>query len=479
MVCLSRGVSDPMVSWTIVALLFAAAAPLRAADVNAPQVDGTTALHRAAQLGDFEQARRLIKAGANAKGENRYGVTPLSLACATGSLPLVKLLLDAGADPNTTLRGGETALMTAARTGKVGPVKALLAQSAKVNAKERHGQTALMWAAADGHAAVVEVLLAAGAEFKTPLADSGFTPLAFAVREGRTEVVRALLKAGADVNQPLQPHKTSGRGASTGMSPLVLAVENGHFDLAVVLLDAGADPNDQRGGFTALHTLTWVRKPDRGEDGAPAPTGSGTLTSLEFARKLVTHGANVNARLPTGKSGKGILTRKGATPFLLAAGRADLAYMKLLVELGANQALTNSENSTPLMAATGVGNFSPEEEAGTEPEIIDAAQFLLSAGADINAVDNNGETAMHGAAYKNLPKVVHLLAKAGAKISVWNTKNKWGWTPMLIAEGYRLGNFRPSLDTQAALRKVMLDAGVTPPVGGLPVAARVAGPVAP
>ncbi len=81
-----------------------------------------------------------------------------------------------------------------------------------------------MWAAADGHAAVVELLIKAGADFRTPLPDSGFTPLFFAVREGRTEVVRALLKAGADVNETMQPGKTSGKGPRKGTSALILAV---------------------------------------------------------------------------------------------------------------------------------------------------------------------------------------------------------------------------------------------------------------
>ena len=80
----------------------------------------------------------------------------------------------------------------------------------------------------------------------------------------------------------------------------------------------------------------------------------------------------------------------------------------------------------------------------------------------MNAVDENGETAMHGAAYKSLPKVVQLLADKGAKIEVWNRKNKYGWTPLLIAEGYRPGNFKPAAETMAALHRVMA-AGMTPP----------------
>jgi len=432
-----------------------------------------TALHWAAYLDDLETARLLLKAGASPKAENRYGVTPLSLACVNGNTELVASLLGAGADPNTTLRGGETVLMTAARTGKVGPVKILLARGASVEAKERRGQTALMWAAEEGHAAVVEMLLKAGADFRTPLPDSGFTPLFFAAREGRTEVVRSLLKAGADVNEAMQPRKASGKGPRKGTGALMLAVENGHFELAVALLEAGADPNDQRSGFTALHAMTWVRKPNRGEDdGDPPPLGSGNLGTVQFIRKLAEHGADVNARLKNGKGGPGSYNKVGATPFLMAAATADAVYMRLLVELGANPLLGNVDNCTPLMVACGigVGSAAANETAGTEPEVLEAAQLAVELGADVNAVDANGETAMHGAAYKNLPKVVQFLADKGAKIEIWNQKNKYGWTPLLIAEGHRPGNFKPSAETIAALHQVMLAAGVSPPAT-TPVAA--------
>jgi len=444
------------------------------ADVNVPQADGMTALHWAARLDDLETAKLLVNATANAKATNRYGVTPLSLACQNGNTTMVELLLAHGADPNTTLRGGETVLMTAARTGKPGPVRALLARGAKVDAKERRGQTALLWAAADGQAAVVELLLKAGADFRTPLPDSGFTPLFFAARDGRAAVVRVLLKAGADVNATMEPRRPAGKGPGKGTSALLLAVENGHFELALNLIKAGADPNDQRSGFTPLHVMTWVRKPQRGEDdGQPPPLGSGNLSSVQFIRALVKQGADVNAKLKTGQGGAGLFSKVGATPFLMASATADAVYLRLLVELGANPKLANVDNCTPLMVACGigVGSAAANEVAGEEPEVLEAAQLLLKLGADVNAVDANGETAMHGAAYKNLPKVVQFLADQGAKIEVWNKKNKYGWTPLLIAEGHRPGNFKPSAETIAALHNVMLAAGVKPPANAAPAAA--------
>ncbi len=429
------------------------------------QVDGMTALHWAAYREDLATARLLLKAKANVNATNRYGVTPLSLSATSGNAAMVALLLEAGADANACLNGGESPLMTAARTGVIGSVRSLLAHGARVNAKDHRGQTAVMWAAAEGHADVVQALINANAEFREPL-PSGFSPLCFAAREGRLEVVRVLLHAGADVNQAMNPTKRpSVRAAARGTSPLILAVENGHFELASALLIAGADPNDQRSGFTPLHTLTWVRKPNRGdeEDGDPPPSGSGSMTSLEFVDTLIEHGADVNARLERGPSGRGVLGRAGATPLMLAAMTADLPLMSRLIERGADPRITNRENSTTLMAAAGLGCLAPGETAGTEPEALQAVSLLIEHGLDVNAVDSNGETAMHGAAYKNFPRVVQLLADKGARIEVWNRKNRYGWTPLAIAEGHRPGNFKPSPETIAALEHVPSQGAESPP----------------
>jgi ankyrin repeat protein len=441
----------------------------KGADVNAPQIDGTTAMHWAAYRDDLETAKALVRAGADVKRANRYGVAALSLACTNGNAAMIELLLRAGADPNTSLPGGETALMTAARTGRLEAVKTLLARGADVHAKgTRHGQTALMWAAAEGHVGVVEALIAAGADFRARL-ESGFTPLLFAVREGRLGVVRALLKAGADPNDTV-PAQSSGRRSSqgrgaprSGVSALHLAVTNAHYELAAFLLDAGADPNASGPGYTALHIIPSVRKPGGG-DNDPAPDGSGAMNSLDFIKAMVAHGANLNARM-TKKMSFGLtsLNTLGATPFLLAARTADAELMRFLASLGADPLLATADNATPLIVAAGLGTRSPGEDAGTESEVVEAVQAALDLGNDINAADKNGETAMHGAAYKNLPAVVELLAARGAKIEIWNRKNKQGWTPLTIAEGHRFGNYKPSPVTVAAFHRVMRAAGVPVP----------------
>lgn len=439
-------------------------------DPNQPQVDGMTALHWAAYHDDLVTARELILAGADVGAVNRYGVSPLSLACENGSGDLVELLLGAGADPNAALRGGETPLMTASRTGRLDAVKALLSRGADVEAKESfRGQTSLMWAAAEGHAEVVRALISAEADIEARL-PSGFTPVLFAAREGRLEAARALLEAGADPNDWIRPptdtlsQARGYRGAPPyGASALLISVENAHYEVAQELLSTGADPNASKPGYTVLHAIARVRKPGMG-DNDPPPKGSGRMNSLEFVREIVAHGGDLEAKMTKKVNlGNTRLNKLGATPYFLAAQSADAELMRTLAALGANTDARNADNSTPLMAAAGLGTRSPGEDAGTEPEVLEAVEAALEFGADINATDDNGETVMHAAAYKNLPKVVEYLAANGADIGVWNRPNRYGWTPLAIATGYRFGNFKPSPVTIEALRGAMIASGVLPP----------------
>jgi ankyrin repeat protein len=245
----------------------------------------------------------------------------------------------------------------------------------------------------------------------------------------------------------------------------VLAAANAHFELAWQLLDAGADPNAAEAGYTALHVVSHVRKPGGG-DNDPPPDGSGEMSSLEFVRRLAAKGADVNARM-TKRVGFGLtsLNTLGATPLFLAAKTADAELVRELARLGADAKLANADGSTPLMAAAGLGTRSPGEDAGTESEVVEALGVLLELGNDLDAVDNNGETAMHGAAYKNLPGAVEFLARRGAKVGIWNRPNKQGWTPLIIAKGYRFGNFKPSPVTVEAIQKALARAGVAPAAG--------------
>jgi len=437
----------------------------RGAEIDAAQADGMTALVWAAYHDDHDIVKKLIDAGADVKATNRYGVCALTVACINGNGKIVKLLLDSGADPNSNRDGGETALMTASRTGKLDAVQALVDAGADVNAKERRGQTALMWAAADGHADVVDALIKSRAEYRQPL-DSGFTPLCFAVRNGHLDVTKRLIAAGVDVNRAMKEARGGLNKPDPNTSPLMLAIENGHFELAAVLLDAGADPNDDRTGFAPLHAMSWIRKPEKGdgETGTPPPRGSGKLTSLDFVRVLIEHGAEVNYAKKSSGGGRLRISTKGTTPLLCAAATADVDYMKLLLELGADPKATNALEQNALMMAAGIDEKPEGDGPGTPEEHYAAVVYVLGLGAsDINATDKNGQTAMHAAAYKSLPKVVKLLDERGADIKVWAGKSKQGRTPLSIAQGFRPGNFKPSFETVAAIEQVMLAHGVRPP----------------
>jgi len=437
-------------------------------DVNATQPDGTTPLHWAVDRDRPDMVQMLIRAGANVKAANRYGATPLWLASVNGNPKTIAMLLEGGADAGSANADGETALMVAARTGKTDAVNLLLARGADPNAKEGwRGQTALMWAAAEGHAAVIDLLVGRGADLKMR-SNAGFTALLFAAREGRIAAVEALLKAGADMNDSLPVRRRVPQAANqapapppppleVGLNAFLLAAANAHYELAARLLDRGTDPNAAPQGYTALHQVSWVRKAGVSGSNNPAPQGSGTMDSLTFVRKLVSKGAQLNARV-TKRPSMGVTTLNsiGATPFLLAARTADAPLMKLLAELGADPMLTNEDGSTPLMVAAGLGTNAPGEDPGTEPEVLEAVKVALDLGNDLNAVDKNGETAMHGAAYKHVPSVVRYLAEKGAKIEVWNRPNSKGWTPLTITEGVQRGmNIVSSPPTAAVIREVM------------------------
>ena len=454
----------------------------RNVDVNAAEIDGTTALHWAAYRGDVDTVQLLVRAGANVKAANRYGVTPLTLACVKGNAKIVEMLLKAGADPNTALPEGETVLMTAARSGNVDALRVLLAHGADVQAKESwRGQTALMWAAAENHPQAIRVLLELGADMNVR-STGGFSALLFAVRAGKLDAVKALLDAGADINEAIQPVAAAATTTSTavaqgtaagtivrrnnntapeGTSALVIAITNNHFSLAKYLLERGADPNASAQGWTPLHQLAYTRRPNSGK-GMPPPEMVDTFDSLELAKLLLARGADPNARQTKeiNNGERNNLNRVGATPFLLAAKHADTPLMRLLAENGADTRLPTAQNVTPIMAAAGVGIFNVGESAGTNEEAFEAVKFAYELGnTEVTTVADNGYTALHGAALRGANEITQFLVEKGAELLV-KTKVE-GWTPLRIADGVMYtGTVKRADHTAALLRKLMREKGV-------------------
>ncbi len=447
-----------------VAVLWAAhpAAAQGRADSGAARPDGTTALHAAVYAGDERLARELLRGGADANAVNRYGVTPLAVAARAGNAALVDLLLNNRADraaADAALRDGQTTLMLAAGAGSAEAVTALAARGAAVNAVERRtGTSALVWAAVGNHAGAIRALLRAGADVnvrskvtafphtppgvigdaleagssyvgQTVLPKGGWTPLMYAARQGSGDAAAALIDAGAnlDAQDP------------DGTTALAFAVINGHAGVAGLLAARGANPDiGDRTGMTPLYAAVDLHTMAKGF-GRPDPPPHAVAGAVEMVKMLLAHGADPNPRL-TGRTLKRVYTPgdgrlgKGATPYMRAARAGDAQLMRILLAGGADPALTQENGNSPLLLSAGVGHRGAI--GGTEAMAIETIALSLERGADINAVNNAGDTAVHVAATTDFAgsgtaagsaRIIRFLAERGATLDV---KNKQGRTPL-------------------------------------------------
>jgi uncharacterized protein len=475
-------------------------------DVNLAQADGTTPLHWAVRANDIDLVRTLLRAGAKATVTNRYGIAPITLAATNGSVEALDALLKAGASANTQSTEGEPIIMTAARTGNAAAVKLLISKGADVNAREKwFGETAVMWAAAENHADAIKVLAESGADFNarstvvdapvlefprsggpnSPFPRGGWTALMFAAREGAIDAARTLAELGANLNVaalpqtdiPLKPEEFKAAEQGIGTTALVFAIINSHYDLAAVLLEKGADPNvvDVAGmgplyAAVDMNSLQWVQ-------GRPAPILTDKLDAVDVVKLLLDRGASPNARLKRAPlkrhhdAGTTLNLGQGTTPLMRAARTNDVAVMRLLLDKGADPFLTLPDRTNALMIAAGLGAGGLRGEGirivvPTPEGAVEACALLLERGMDVDAFNNAGNTALHGAVGRG-DAVVKFLAERGATL---NLKNKAGFTPLDLAmgQGGRGGRGGVVRESTAALLKQLMSQAPPRPLKSAP-----------
>jgi len=417
---------------------------LKKADVNAPQIDGTAALHWAVQANDAELTDLLLRSGANVSAATVAGATPLQLAAINGNAAILGRLITAGADPNASLtRSGDTALMIAARTGKADAVRVLLDRGAKVNTQETWGgTTALMWAVSEKHPEITKLLIERGADVNarsyyvpsasgrgfegtTPVAqkpDGNFeefasgwlTPLMFAARENDLESARLLVKAGAGVNAQ----------SGDGKDALSLAFFDGSYDVAEFLIDSHANVNQsdaQR--FTPLF---WAVD-RRNMETAPNFPWMETRDPLPLIKKLLDAGADPNSLInstPRARMREGSPRLVYATTLMRAALAGDVELAKVLMSHGADPNILSKDRETTLMAASGTGFINGYHRQRTPAERLELVKLLVEKGQDVNAADNYGITPLMVAANLGDLEVVKYLVSKGADLAAHDLGKK-------------------------------------------------------
>src|SRR5215475_4165873 len=464
------------------------------ADVNAAQVDGTTALHWAVRADDLETADLLIRAGANVNAENRDGVTPMLLAALNGNAPILDRLIKAGASANAPVTvSGDTPLMIAARSGKPEAVALLLNKGAQIDAKESWGDTsALMWAVAERNDAVVKLLIDHGAnvnartKFVPSATGRGFegatpvdarpnqpfeqnssgllTPLMFAAREGDLAAARMLVTAGADINAR----------DGDGKDALGLAIFNGAYEIASFLVDNHADvnqPDSQK--FTPL---CWAVD-RRNMETAPNFPWMVTTDPLALIKKLLDQGANANALVdntPRGRMREGSPRIVFATALMRAAFAADLELMKLLLERGADPTIVSRDGETMVSAAAGLAFIHGYHRGKSPEERLQVVELFVQLGNDVNQADDYGITPLMAAGNYGDVAIIQYLMDAGADLGAHDLGKKndgaFGSSvePLMpIDYAIGVGTFVPNnaviihQDAVALMAKTMKDRGIT------------------
>jgi ankyrin repeat protein len=297
----------------------------------------------------------------------------------------------------------------------------------------------------------------------------GLTPLIFAAREGDLESAQLLLDAGAPINQVTE----------YAWTPLLTAVNNRNYGLAAMLLERGADPNlANKGGWTPLYLAT----DNRNIEGGDYPVPKGDMDHLEIIQLLLDKGANPNQKNKDNTLTRTIFTMQwffedGATPFIRAAQSSDTVLMQLLLKYKADPQATTVNGDNALTASGGIGWVEGVTYERSAKENFEAMKMLLDLGLDPNHANNEGRTALMGAAMKGRNDVVQMLVDRGARLETRDKGNRdtdkvssaaagHTWQAIDYAEGLVRVGVQSAVvrtETAALIRKLMADRNIPAP----------------
>ena len=434
------------------------------------RLGGYTPLHLAARAGSAPIVDALVTAGANVKATSSSGTTALMLAAESGTLAAVHRLVTAGADVNALEQAkGQSALMFAAAFDRADVVAFLLGKGADHRLATKVVDLATLTAgdppARPGAAGGAPQIPGLTRQFRYNEligTQGGLTALLFATREGYAASATALLNGGADINQA---------NPGDGTTPLLMAVINGHFDLAMTYLAGGGDVSRAAAnGAAPLYATLNHRWAPKSQYPNPKGYQQQTTSYLQVMQALLDKGADPNARIrrkvwyQAFNSDFAGVDEIGATPFWRAAYASDVEAMRLLVKYGADPHIPTVKPAgrpftgdgirqtadvsgippvpvggpavPPLLAAAGVGygeGFAANSHRYAETGFLHAIKYLVEeVGADVNAVDHEGNTAVHLAASRGDNASIEYLVSKGAVVT---TVNREGQTTADMANG--------------------------------------------
>jgi len=413
----------------------------KGADANAAQADGLTALHWAALNDDREILELVLYAGAAVEPRTRVGsYTPLHLAARAGHPAIVEGLLEAGADPNSWTGTGVTALHFAAQANDAASIRALVERGAELDARDGfRGRTPLVFAASRDASDAVLALLELGADPSIQTDIKNYVAIEEA--DENDQVKRARVRA-AETGGDVIVNPRQGRRAMPDSAEAAKGGEPGEEKIGTGEEKAGAE--EEKTGTEERKKAQEEEPPVQRLSSIEQIGVQGGFSPLHYAARQGAIGS-AEALLDGGADIDQVTAGDQSSPLLVAIinGNYDLAEM--LLERGADPNLVSDDGVGPLFATLNIEwslrTWYPQPQAFhiQTTHYMDLLEALLEAGADPNqrtsthvwyasynagrmGVDFTGATPFWRAAYATDVDAMKLLRSYGADPNIWTVK---------------------------------------------------------